>query len=138
MSPHPPHHPADAAQADTDEIEGVMPPGRPHHTTAVSEPSPSYRSHEIIGLIGLLISLLGIVGHAYVLDDHVKQLDRARDAEQAQHEAYEARMRSIETTAIGDRAAADKREALIEQQLGEITTRLDAIKVGVEQLQHHH
>lgn len=134
MSIHTPH-PPDAGLPDTGDRADTMPLGRAHYDTA----SPTgYRTHEIIGVIGLILTLFGIVGHAYVLDDHVKQLDAARATESVQHEGYETRFRTIEATAISDRAAADKREALIEQNLSDITTRLDAIQRGVDSLQAHH
>lgn len=136
MSPTP-HQPLDAAEADTGE-EIAVSPGRARQVTTEYRAAQAVDWKLVSVLAGLVLAVSGVIGHAYVLSDHVAQLDAARAAELAQHEVYETRMRTIEATVIADRASADKREALIEQQLGDITQRLDAIKVGVDQLQAHH
>jgi TolA-binding protein len=96
----------------------------------------------VVGAVGTLVvvggALLGLTGHAFLLSDHVAQLERDRDASRAAHAQSDDRMRDLEKTVAANRAEADKRESLVEKGLTDISTKLDTLQSSVDQLQQHH
>jgi chromosome segregation ATPase len=96
----------------------------------------------IVGAVGAVLviggALVGLTGHAYVLSDHVAQLERDRDATRTAHAQIQDRMRDLEKTVAANRAEADKRESLVEKGLSDINTKLDTLQSSVDQLQQHH
>lgn len=108
---------------------------------AAALPAPETRrwSAEGIGAIGtLVISLALLIGHAFVVNYQVGEMQRALEASRTTEAATDQRMRALEAVQAVDRANADKRESLIEQTLADIVRRLDAIQSSVDQLQQHH
>jgi len=107
-----------------------------------SEKPKFWTGEAIVGAVsGALVvggALVGLTGHAYVLSDHVAQLERDREASRAAHAQLEDRQRDLEKTVAANRAEADKRESLVEKGLTDINTKLDTLQSSVDQLQQHH
>lgn len=113
-----------------------VPPAVEAEPVAVTRRS-FWTSEALVALIVPLCGGLILLGaHAVIVADHVGQLERARDEFTAKHVAYEQRMTSIEATVASDRAASDKREALIEAELRDISERLSALQVSIDHLHH--